>query len=294
MRTRLPITIALLAVLAAFAYWAYDASQLYVLRAGNAGTLTYNLLFDTAALAIPVAALIGIFLGAFKYHKDQEKFINGKIERHDEFMFIQHWSNALGFVVLIITGIGLGTLFIPRTFQGAEQIGFALNMHFVGIIFSTFGISFYITKNYFTGELKHMLPKKGDLKGMIGHYIHMLFKKGEAPKEEKFLHAERLVFPMWIIGLSGIFLTGIVKILAHTWSLPAGLMGVMTFLHGVSAIFLAFMLVAHVFAAAIIPPSWPLLRSMITGKVTEKYVKHHHEKWYEEIQKPEDSTKKHA
>ncbi|WP_066310220.1 formate dehydrogenase subunit gamma [Bacillus sp. FJAT-29814] len=282
MRTRLPIAIALLAILGVFTYWALDASQLYVLRGGRAGSLTYNLLFDSMMAAIPASALLGILLGTFKYSKEPDRITNGKVERHDEFMFLQHWSNALGIVILLITGFLLGTLFIPRTIQGTENIGFALNMHFIGILFFLFGASFYITKNYFTGDLKHMLPKRGDLKNMIGHYKAMVLRQKE-PQEEKFLAAERVVFPLWIIGVCGITLTGLVKLAEHLWSFPDGLMGVMTFLHGVFAIYMGLMLVAHVFAGAILPASWPLIRSMITGNVTEDYVKHHHEKWYQEI-----------
>ena len=115
MRTRLLITIAMLAVLAAGTYWAYEAAQLYVLRAGRAGSLTYDLLFDTAVLAIPVALLFGVFLGTLSYRKNQARIIDGKIERHDEWMFIQHWSNALGIMILIVTGFVLGFLFFPRT-----------------------------------------------------------------------------------------------------------------------------------------------------------------------------------
>nr|WP_275411264.1 cytochrome b/b6 domain-containing protein [Bacillus sp. B15-48] len=259
------------------------------MRPGLSGTETYQLLFDTSVVALPVAALIGVFLGTLNHYQRKDEFKDGKVERHDEVMFLQHWTNALGIVILIITGLVLGTLFIPRTVQSVEMIGFAMNMHFIGVLFFLFGASYYVTKGLFTGEIKHMMPKKGDLKAMIGHYKVMFFK-GKAPKEEKFLAAERVVFPMWIIGIGGITLTGIVKTFAHLWSLPGGLMGVMTFFHGVFAIYMTLMLLAHVFAAAIIPPSWPLLRSMITGKVTEKYVKHHHEKWYEEIQKQKDSA----
>lgn len=284
MRTRFPIVVALLAVLAAGTYWAYEAARLYVFSPGLAGSLKYNLLFNTAVLAIPVAVLLGVFLGTLVYKKNREQFINGKIERHDELFFIQHWSQALGTVILLITGFGLGTLFVPRTIQSVETVGFALNMHFIGILFFLFGITFYITKGYYSGDLKHMMPKKGDLQGMIGHYIAMLLRK-KAPKEEKFLAAERVVFPMWIVAVSGIILTGVIKVIAHIWSLPGGLMGVTTFLHGVFTIMMLFMLVAHVAAAAILPASWPLFRSMITGRVTEEYVKGHHEKWYEEIQK---------
>ena len=282
MKTRLPIAIALLAVLAAGTSWAFGSAQLYVLRAGLAGSLKYHLLFDTAVLAIPVAALLGVFLGTFEDDKGHTKIINGKIERHDELMFFQHWSHAIGTVILIITGLGLGTLFIPRTIQSVENIGFAMNMHFIGILLFFVGASYYVTKGLLTGEIKHMLPKTGDTNSMIGHYKAMLFG-GEAPKEEKFLSAERVVFPMWIIGASGITLSGIVKTAAHVWSLPGALTGFFTFLHGVFAIYMALLLVGHVTAAALLPASWPLIKSMVTGYVTEKYY-HHHVKWYEELQ----------
>ncbi|WP_342433643.1 cytochrome b/b6 domain-containing protein [Neobacillus sp. FSL H8-0543] len=279
-----------MAVLIVCTYWAYESAQLYVFQAGRAGILTNNLLFDTALLAIPVAALLGVFLGTLRYRKEQAMFIEGKIERHDELMFLQHWSNAIGIIILIITGFVLGFLFIPRTVQTAENIGFVMNLHFVGVLFFSFGASFYVTKGLFTGEIQHMMPKKGDLTNMIGHYKAMIFG-GVAPKEEKFLSAERVVFPMWIIGVMGITLTGIIKIVTHFLSIPEGFMGVMTFLHGVFAIYMTLMLIAHVIAGAILPASWPLIRSMITGKVTEKYVKHHHEKWYEEIKNNEKALK---
>lgn len=283
MRTRLPIAIALIAVIAALTTWAYQSAQLYVLRAGVAGSLKYDLLFNKAVLALPVAALIGVFLGTFE-NKDENKtkIVNGKIERHSELMFIQHWSHAIGTVILIITGIGLGTLFIPRTFQGPENVGFALNMHFIGIVLFFFGASYYVTKGLLTGEIKHMLPRKGDIKLSIDHVLSIFGK--ESPKEEKFMGVERIIFPFWIFGVSGITLTGIIKTIAHIWSMPAVLMGVITPLHGFFAIYMALLLMAHVFGSAIVPASWPLIRSMITGTVTEEYVKHHHEKWYEEIQ----------
>lgn len=294
-KTRLPIVIALLAVLALCMYWAYDAAQLYVLRGGRAGSLTYNLLFDSTAAALPAAALLGTFFGTLKYYKAPDTFVNGSVERHNELMFTQHWSNALGIVILLITGIGLGIrlgsfYIIPRTILGVEHIGFAFNMHFIGILFYFFGASFYITEKVFSGEIKHMLPRKGDLKGMIGHYKSMLFHT-KAPEEEKFIYAERTVFPGWVIGLSGVTITGIFKVLAHFLPLPAGLMGVMTFFHGFFAIFMGLMLVGHVFAAAVIPPSWPMLRSMITGKMKEDYVKHHHVKWYQQIMDNEKLVK---
>lgn len=286
MKTRLPIGIAILIAFGVSAYFAYQASQLYVFRAGNGDSGTYNLLFDSAALLLPIALCLGIFLGTLNYKVKKERFINGKVERHDELFFTQHWTNALGIVTLIITGFALGTLFIPRLITGVEAVAFAMNMHFMGIIFFFFGASFYITRVILTGEWKTMMPRKGDLRGALLHYKALLTRK-KGPKEEKFLFIERLVYPAWIIGISGITITGTVKILAHYMSLPAGLMGVMTFFHGVFAIFMFLLVLGH--ASMSVITSFPLFVSMLTGKVTEEYVKKHHELWYEQIKAQENT-----
>lgn len=283
MKTRLSIATGLLAILAAGTFWAFNSAQLYVIRAGIAGSLKYNMLFNSAIWLIPVAASLGVYFGTIEHDEEKTKIVNGKIERHNEQMFFQHWSHTLGTLTLIITGLGLGTLFIPRTIQSVENIGFALNMHFIGILFFFFGACYYVTKGLLTGELKEMLPKAEDLQGAIGHYKAVLFG-GEAPKEKKFMAVERVIFPFWILGVSGISISGIVKVAAHIWSLPGALMGAITLLHGVFTIYMTLLVVAHVVAGSLLPVSWPLIRSMVTGYVTEEYVKHHHVKWYEEIQ----------
>lgn len=284
MNLRLPVVAAILAIFGAGTIWSIDASKLYVFQAGGSSSLTYNLLFSSAALLIPLAILSGIFFGASDANHASNKVVNGKIERHNVQMFFQHWTHAIGCVTLIITGIALGTLFIPRTIQNVESIGFAMNMHFIGVCFFLFGISYYVTKEALLGELKHMLPHKGDLTGFIGHYKAMILRK-PMPPEEKFLCAERVVFPLWIIGVSGIVISGGFKVAAHVWSLPDALMGAMSFLHGVFTIYMTLMLAGHVFAGALLPASWPLIRSLVTGYVTEDYAKHHHELWWKEIEK---------
>ena len=68
-------------------------------------------------------------------------------------------------------------------------------------------------------------------------------------------------------------------------------MGAMTFLHGVFAIYMGLMLVAHVFAGGY--PACLLATASFNGdgNVTENYVKHHHEKWYQEIKDTEKLEK---
>jgi formate dehydrogenase subunit gamma len=60
-------------------------------------------------------------------------------------------------------------------------------------------------------------------------------------------------------------------------------MGATTLTHDVVAIGLGLFLVAHAIAGAIVPWSWPLLRSMFTGYVTTDYAKHHHKTWYADL-----------
>lgn len=282
MGSRLLALLAIIAIFVALGFWANDAAQLFYFTEGYAGSQTYTLLFTSYYLMIPLAMFLGIFLGAMNHKKKKELVLDGKVERHDELMFIQHWTNALGIVVLLVTGFALGTMFIPRFISGTETVGFFLNLHFVGVLFFFFGASFFVSQGFVTGDIGHMMPKKGDLMDFINHYKAML-TKAEAPEEEKFLAAERMVFPMWILGVAGISISGIIKVSAHIWMLPVGLMKLATLMHGVFAIYMGFMLVAHVFAAAVIPPSWPLFVSMITGNVKEDYVKSHHQKWYREI-----------
>lgn len=282
MKTRIPLGTLLLAVFGALTYWAYQSAPQLVNSNG------YNLLFDSAWILILVAPLAGIFLGTFA-HTGPTKLVDGKVERHDEKMFIQHWTHAIGCVTLLITGIGLGTMFIPRTFHSMQAVGFSLNMHFVGIIFFFFGIGYFVTQGLLTGEIKeHSMPRKGDLGIMAGHYLGMIFGT-KMPPEERYLAAERVVFPGWIVGVGGIVITGFIKTAAHIWNLPPVLMEWTTLFHGIFALLMVLLLIGHVTAAALIPAGWPMIHSMITGYCSEEYARHHHEKWWEEIEREKNS-----
>lgn len=186
MKTRLPIGIAIFIAFGVSIYFAYEASQLFVFRAGNGDSSTYNLLFDSAVALLPVTLCLGIFLGTLNYKEKKERIIDGIVERLSELFFTQHWTNALGILTLIITEVALGTLFIPRFITNVEAIAFAMNMHFMGIIFFFFGASFYITRVIVTGEWKTMMPRKGYLKGALLHYKALLTGKKVLRKRSSF------------------------------------------------------------------------------------------------------------
>lgn len=288
MAKRIWTAVGLLAIFAAGSYIAYEASRLEIYRAAFAGSYKYNLLFTTSTWLIPLAVFLGIFVSAISKHRES-KLEDGKILRHDETAFLVHWSHALSTLLLIVTGVYLGFLFIPRLVTSPEQAGFALNLHFVGVLVFLFSISHHLTDLYIYGKLKEHIPEPTEFQDAIAHYAAK-FGIGQKPQEGKYLASEKLSYPMWVITVGLVLITGFIKVSAHVWNIPAGVMGVTTLLHDVAALLIALNLIVHIIMSSVLPWSWPLLRSMITGYVSEDYVKKHHVKWYEELTGKKEPT----
>lgn len=273
--------ISLLIILAIGFVVAFEASQLVQYQKVFSGSYTYNLLFTSFNWLIPVAVFAGIFAGAASKH-EESKLDNGKVLRHDGVAFLVHWAHASSTLLLLVTGVYLGFLFIPRLISGVQNVGFMLNLHFVGVVIFLFSITYHLTDLYISGTLAEHMPASGDLKAAFAHYAAKL-GMGKAPKEGKYLASEKLSYPLWVVSVGLVILSGFVKVSAHVWNLPAGLMGVTTLLHDVGALLVAVNLAAHVFLSSIVPWSWPLLKSMITGYVSAEYAQKHHALWYAEL-----------
>ena len=219
-----------------------------------------------------------------KSPRSEPVYEEGKILRHDERMFFSHWAHTLSVIILAISGLMMGPLFLPRLVHTPEAAGFALNVHFVGIVIFAFGLLYYISDLIIEGGFKDLLPEPGDVKNTLSYYSAKL-KGMEAPPQGKYLASEKLAYPVWIVLTGGITITGGIKLAAHLWSLPGALMGAMSFIHDVCAFAILVLMAIHVVLGAIVPWSWPLLRSMVTGYVSEEYVRKYHGRWYKEIQK---------
>ncbi|MGE5482538.1 MAG: hypothetical protein ACM3VX_06485 [Bacteroidota bacterium] len=285
MPKRLAIALELLAVLGVGVYAAFRFSRLHIYRAIFAGSYTYPLLFKSATWLIPVAALLGIYFGAsLRRAEGAPGARRGQILRHDEVAFFEHTAHATSTVLLMVTGTLLGFLFVPRLVTGAQSSGFMLNLHFVGVVVFVFVNFYYHTESWLGHRLGEHWPERDDFRNALLHYACILgLKPGPSPEEGKYLASERLSYVGWVAGVVGILLTGAVKVSAYVLPLPGALMGPVTFLHDLLSLYMVLMLAAHVFFSSLVPWSWPLLRSMMTGYVTEDYAKHHHPKWYREV-----------
>ncbi|MDI6871115.1 MAG: cytochrome b/b6 domain-containing protein [Bacillota bacterium] len=282
MARRLSIVVVLAAVLGVGVYLAFALSQLYLFRPGFGGSYTYHLLFKSAPWAVLAAAALGVFFGASVEGRREPEIRHGKVLRHDEVAFLEHWSHAVSTLLLLGTGIYLGFLFFPRLVHTPQATGFVFNLHYVGVVVFLFSVFYHLTEAWLSGRIGEHLPEPGDFKAAIAHYAAKLSGRKEPP-EGKYLASERLSYVGWIVGVGMMVVTGAIKVSAHVWSLPSAFMGGVTFLHDLFALLMLVMLLVHVVASSVVPWSWPLFRSMLTGYVPEEYVQKHHAKWYAEL-----------
>jgi formate dehydrogenase subunit gamma len=143
-------------------------------------------------------------------------------------------------------------------------------------------MSAHITDGYVTGKIKEHMPESKDFGDAIAHYTSKV-GIGAHPREGKYLASERLSYLLWLVFIGLVVLTGFFKAAAHIWNIPGEIMGAATFIHDLSALGMVALLVFHVLLGALVPWSWQLLRSMVTGYVSEKYVEKHHPLWHEEL-----------
>lgn len=254
-----------------------------------------RLLFDSATWLVWAAPFAGLIAAGFTPRRDP--VIEGdRVLRHDTAAIVEHWSHAAATVILLISGFALGVRYLlPRFVSGATEAGVTLNLHFVGAVIFGFGATFYTANAVLSGRWREHIPHAvlPAIKDFFRHY-RAIFTRSELPPEGKYFAIEHLTYPIAILGSALIFITGLVKVAAHTFGLPAGLMGATTLVHDLAAIVLGFFLIAHAVAGALVPWSWPLLRSMLTGYVTLDYAKHHHKLWYDELSTAEKSEKRPA
>jgi formate dehydrogenase subunit gamma len=266
-------------VLAAFgAYAAYAASrpQPY---AGNVGT-SYVLLFDSLGWLVVAAPFAG-FLAAGLSRRQDPRVEGDRVLRHDGPAILEHWAHGLGTAVLLVTGIMLGFLIVPRSVGGLAAAGFLYNLHFVAVVFFLFGTIYWLANTLLaTKRFAEHLPTDKAIPYTVQHYGLLLgFKKFEMPPEDKYFESERMAFILALLATGLIILSGFVKVAAHFFGIHGAVLGVANFTHDIATVLMLAFFLAHVFFAAIAPFSWPVLGSMFTGYVTLEHARHEHAGW---------------
>ena len=203
-----------------------------------------------------------------------------KIERFTPFERAAHWSNAIAFSILAISGviIAFGKFFLEPLMGGAlfGWLAYVLkNMHnFAGPLFA---VSLVIV--FFT-FLRDNWPQKGDWywlrKG--GGLV-----TGDEPPAYRFNAGEKIVFwgGVFFLGLvvvsSGFVLDKLLPGLVY----ERGTMQVAHMVHGVATVLMVGMFLGHIYLGTI--GTQDAYRAMKTGYVDETWAKEHHAYWYDDV-----------
>jgi formate dehydrogenase subunit gamma len=204
-----------------------------------------------------------------------------KIERFTPFERAAHWSNAIAFCILAISGLvmAFGKFFLLPV-MGLTLFGWLTYVlktahNFAGPLFA---VSLVIV--FFT-FLRDNWPQKGDLQWLAkgGGLI-----SGDEPASNRFNAGEKLIF--W----GGVFFLGIIVVasgLVLDKLLPGliyerGTMQIAHMVHAVATVLMMCMFLGHIYLGTI--GMQGAYTAMRTGYVDEAWARDHHAYWYEDIQ----------
>ena len=232
------------------------------------------------SLLLIVLAAIAIFYFSKGTIKNHGADTGRKIERFTPFERAAHWSNAIAFCILAISGIVLafGKFFLLPV-MGLTLFGWLSYVlktahNFAGPLFA---VSLVIV--FFT-FLRDNWPEKSDLKWLAkgGGLI-----SGDEPASHRFNAGEKVVFwgGVFFLGIivvaSGLVLNNLIPGFENT----RGNMQVAHMVHAVAAVLMMCLFLGHIYIGTL--GMQDAYKAMRTGYVDEAWAKDHHAYWYEDV-----------
>ncbi|MEI6223271.1 MAG: formate dehydrogenase subunit gamma [Deltaproteobacteria bacterium] len=200
---------------------------------------------------------------------------DGKIIRHGNRERIVHWSIAIAFIFLFLSGLALFSPFffwIAAVFGGGQ---FMRLLHpFAGVLLV---LLFY---PYAWGLRKDNRWTESDAR-WVENSVAYMEKRVEFPDTGKYNAGQKLMYWSMVPIIGILFLTGIT--MWQPWfasSFPAPLRRVTSLVHAVSAFVMFIGIGIHWYAAYWTRGS---IRAMVRGTVTKSWARYHHPAWFREI-----------
>jgi formate dehydrogenase subunit gamma len=203
-----------------------------------------------------------------------------KIERFTYFERAAHWSNAIAFCVLAISGLVMAFgKFVLLPVIGSSLFGwltYALKTahNFAGPLFAVSLVIVFVTfvrDNFPNAQDIRWVAKGGGLFG------------GEEPASGRFNAGEKIIFwgGVFVLGFfvvsSGLTLDKLLPGLAYT----RGDMQIAHMIHAVAAVLMIAMFLGHIYLGTL--GMKDAYSAMKTGYVDEGWAKEHHALWYEDV-----------
>lgn len=233
-----------------------------------------------ASLLAIVALAIALFFwrrGTMELHGSET---GRRIERFTPFERAAHWTNAIAFCVLAVSGLVMAYgKYVLQPVLGSTLFGwlaYALkNAHnFAGPLFAVSLVIVILT------FVKDNFPRSGDLGWLLKG--GGMFSNTEIPSH-RFNAGEKVLFWAGVFGMglvvvvSGLVLDKLVPNLVY----ERGTMQLAHMVHAVAAILMMALFMGHIYMGTLgVRGAYGAMR---TGYVDETWAKEHHQLWYDDI-----------
>jgi len=215
-----------------------------------------------------------------------------EVERYSRATRYLHWTHAVAFVMLLLTGL---VLFVPALGFLAED-SWTRVLHRIAAVVFVLAPMIYIPLN--RRRAAHGIKEafkwgSEDIKWLLAAPRYYFFCDEEAMPPQGHMNAGQKMWWLIVLAFGAIFvITGSIMWFAKGIA-PAELLQWMVALHDIAFIVTLMMFMVHIYMSVVHPLTRPIRggswSSMASGKMSADFAKSHYRKWYEEEVGKQDS-----
>jgi formate dehydrogenase subunit gamma len=197
-----------------------------------------------------------------------------------------HWVHGVAFLLLLFTGLGVLTIAIQPAMNIFGGIQVTRNIHRVVAVLFTIGMIIgFVGRGEGARQMRRWFKDvisfgKDDFAHAKNFGIEFFGGHKPFPPQGKFNGGEKLNSMITILGTLCIVISGYIIWLAP--SIPQWIVQWAYPIHSACALFMAALLIAHLYLGLLHPDSNQALKGIFTGWVPAKFAFEHYEKWYNE------------
>ncbi|TCS81275.1 formate dehydrogenase subunit gamma [Tepidibacillus fermentans] len=192
---------------------------------------------------------------------------------------LMHWSVAIGFILLAITGFMI--FFQGSAFLLTSGLGKGIRiLHRVGaVLFVAAPLIYLLFSNKRWSWLEVFQWDQSDLGWLKAAPKHYFIGGDSMPPQKKYNTGQKLYYLFVVIFGPILALSGFA--LWFDWFKENRF--IMLLIHDIAALILVAFFFVHVYLSAIHPRERISLEAMTTGYMDQEYAEHHHKLWYDEV-----------